>query len=199
MLCLTNCTNWKRIDIPERKWLFFQFMQMWWLGSFLPEPPGKPLGFLETEIDSFAFWLGNDFIWPLQLLHKARSSRISSFLPPRPLSFFLPPRTSLAVQRLRPLTSTSGRGVGFLVRELGSLMLPGEVQQKIEKQKTEATLVVGGRVEEQERDPDLTTPTDCSFSYTILLAPDSCSSWSHFLMDLENNQLPLMPKTILQM
>lgn len=42
-----------------------------------------------------------------------------------------------------------------------------------EKQKTEATLVVGGRVEEQEWDPDLTTSTDCSFSYTVLLAPDN--------------------------
>ena len=32
---------------------------------------------------------------------------------------------------------------------------------------------MGGRVEEREWDPDLTTPTDCSFSYTILLDPDS--------------------------
>lgn len=45
--------------------------------------------------------------------------------------------------------------------------------KNIEKQKTEATLVVAGRVEEQEWDPDLTTSTDCSFSYTVLLAPDN--------------------------
>lgn len=28
-------------------------------------------------------------------------------------------------------------------------------------------------MEEQEWDPDLTTSTDCSFSYTVLLAPDN--------------------------
>ena len=101
------------------------------------EPPGTPFGFL---IDGFAFWLRNDLMWPLQLLHKVRSTRISFFLPSslrhlQPLSLSLSPRTSLVVQWLRPLASTSGHGVGFLVRELGSLMLPGEVQQKHRKTK----------------------------------------------------------------